>query len=100
VSREVTGSRIDFAEGAGPDPRCYRVDFAKIERTLSDFKPRWTVAQGVAELHAAFKREVMRTEDLEGDRYVRIRRIARLLEAGWLDSDLRRRATGSGASPW
>jgi nucleoside-diphosphate-sugar epimerase len=100
VSREVTGSRIDFAEGAGPDPRCYRVDFSKIEGALPDYKPRWTVADGVAELHAAFRREVMRQEDLEGDRYVRIKRIVRLLESGWLDSNLRRTSAGSGAAPW
>jgi len=48
------------------------------------------VAEGVAELHAAFRRETMNAEELEGDRYVRIRRIRRLLEAGWLDPDLRR----------
>jgi nucleoside-diphosphate-sugar epimerase len=100
VSKEVPGSRIDFAQGAGPDPRCYRVDFTKIERALPDYKPDWTVADGVAELHAAFRREVMRADDLEGDRYVRIRRIVRMLEAGWLDSNLRRTASGSGSSPW
>ena len=90
VMHEIAGSRIDFAEGAGPDPRCYRVDFSKIERALPHWKPRWTVAEGVAELHAAFRRETMSAEELEGDRYVRIRRIRRLLEAGWLDPDLRR----------
>lgn len=100
VSHEVPNSRIDFAEGAGPDPRCYRVDFTKIERALPDFKPSWTVAKGVAELHAAFRRETLRKDDLEGDRYVRIQRIRRLLGSGWLDADLRRTRGGSGPSPW
>jgi nucleoside-diphosphate-sugar epimerase len=100
VSQEVPNSRIDFAEGAGPDPRCYRVDFTKIERSLPDYEPKWTVALGVAELHAAFRRELMRTEDLEGDRYVRIRRIVRMLEAGWLDPNLRRTHSGDGPAPW
>ncbi|HXZ86616.1 MAG TPA: NAD-dependent dehydratase, partial [Myxococcota bacterium] len=99
VMREVPGSRIDFAEGAGPDPRCYRVDFSKIERALPHWKPCWTVAEGVGELHAAFRRESLRTEDLEGDRYVRIRRIVRLLEAGWLDRDLRRVEGAWGSAP-
>ena len=99
VTREVAGSRIDFAEGAGPDPRCYRVDFTKIERTLPDFKPHWTVADGVAELHAAFEREGMTATDLEGDRYIRIQHILRLAKSGWLDSELRR-TTGTGPSPW
>ena len=99
VTKEVAGSRIDFAEGAGPDPRCYRVDFGKIERALPQWKPRWTVADGVAELHAAFRREATRTDELEGDRYVRIRRIAHLLEKGWLEPDLRRVSSAWGPAP-
>src|SRR5258706_1744228 len=79
VGAEVAGSRIDFADGAGPDPRCYRVDFTKIESTLPDYKPRWTVADRVKELDTAFRREVMTAGELEGDRYVRILRIVRLL---------------------
>ena len=30
VQRAVAGSEVSFAEGAGADPRCYRVDFSKI----------------------------------------------------------------------
>lgn len=89
VKEEVPGSRIEIAEGAGPDPRCYRVSFEKIERTLSDFAPRWTVRQGIAELHEAYRREGLAKDDLEGSRYLRIRRIQDLMAAGRIDGDLR-----------
>jgi nucleoside-diphosphate-sugar epimerase len=89
VERAVSGSRVEYAEGAGPDPRCYRVSFAKIAKALPEFRPQWTVERGVVELRDAFQRLALTQSDLEGDRYLRIRRIRALLDAGKLDSDLR-----------
>lgn len=89
VKQAIPGSVIEYAEGAGPDPRCYRVDFSMIARVLPEFTPRWTVAAGVAELRDAFRRIGLTREDLEGDRYLRIRRISRLMGEGRLDANLR-----------
>jgi hypothetical protein len=89
VKQAIPGSVIEYAEGAGPDPRCYRVDFSRIEKALPEFEPRWTVASGVAELRDAFRRIGLTQADLEGDRYLRIRRISRLLNEGRLDANLR-----------
>jgi nucleoside-diphosphate-sugar epimerase len=89
VREAVPGSTIEYAEGAGADPRCYRVDFGKIACSLPGFAPRWTVAAGIAQLRDAFRRIGLRKEDLEGDRYLRIRHIGRLLVEGRLDSNLR-----------
>lgn len=85
----VPGSRIGFAAGAGPDPRCYRVDFGKLARVLPASVPIRTLEDGIAELVAAYRREGLRREDLEGDRFVRVERILRLLRAGRLGADLR-----------
>jgi len=89
VEQALPGSKIEYAEGAGPDPRCYRVDFTRIAKTLPEFAPRWTVADGVAELRDAFRAIGLTQADLEGDRYLRIRRIGRLLNEGRLDANLR-----------
>jgi nucleoside-diphosphate-sugar epimerase len=89
VREAVPGSTIEIAEGAGADPRCYRVDFGKLARALPGFVSRWTVAAGIAQLRDAFRRIGLRREDLEGDRYLRIRHIGRLLVEGRLDSNLR-----------
>jgi nucleoside-diphosphate-sugar epimerase len=88
VRAAVAGSTIEYAEGAGPDPRCYRVDFSAIRKALPGFEPEWTVARGVEELVAAFRRERLTAEQLEG-RYLRIRSIRALLERGDLDAELR-----------
>ena len=89
VQAEVPGSRVEYAEGAGPDLRCYRVDFSKILRVLPEFKPRWTVRRGIAQLHQAYKNAGLRIEDLEGARYLRIKHVKELQRAGRLDDDLR-----------
>jgi hypothetical protein len=47
------------------------------------------VPRGVDQLIEAYRRVGLEQADLEGDRYLRIKHIARLLEEGLLDSDLR-----------
>jgi nucleoside-diphosphate-sugar epimerase len=88
VERAVPGSRVEYAADAGPDPRCYRVSFAKIAKALPEFRPRWNVERGVIELRDAFQSIGLTQADLEGDRYLRIRKIRWLLDTGKLDSDL------------
>jgi len=89
VQKAIDGSRLTFEEDAGPDPRCYRVDFAKIHSTLPGFDPQWTVPRGVDQLRDAYVRIGLEQSDLEGDRYLRIKHISRLLEEGRIDSELR-----------
>ena len=89
VLAALPGAEIAFAADAGPDPRCYRVDFGKLARALPAATPVRTLEQGVGELVAAYRRAGLRREDLEGDRFVRIERILRLLREGLLGPDLR-----------
>jgi nucleoside-diphosphate-sugar epimerase len=87
----VPGSRVTYAEGGGPDPRCYRVDCSKIAAALPGFQPAWTVPDGVRELYDAFRRHGLKLEDFAGEhsRYLRIRQIQRLQAAGQVNADLR-----------
>ncbi len=89
VERAVAGSEVSLAEGAGPDPRCYRVDFSKITRVVPAFRPTWNVQRGINQLRDAFLAVGLTRDDLEGARYSRVRSILRLLEQGRVDSDLR-----------
>jgi len=89
VRETVPHCRVEYAQGAGPDKRCYRVDCGKIRRTLPAFRPQWNARRGAAELYEAYKQVGLRLEDLEGERYMRIERIRRLQRAGRLDSMLR-----------
>src|SRR2546430_911843 len=75
----VPRSRIEYAAGGGPDPRCYRVDFRKIQRLLPDFKPQWTARQGAEELYRTYRHAGLSVEDCEGPRLKRIDHLKQLL---------------------
>jgi nucleoside-diphosphate-sugar epimerase len=85
----VPGSEVSYAEGGGPDARCYRVDCGKIARSLPGFQPRWTVRRGVEQLYQAYRRHGLAAADLDGTRYLRINRIRQLQREGRLDAELR-----------
>jgi nucleoside-diphosphate-sugar epimerase len=89
VGELVPGCRIEYAEDAGPDTRCYRADFSKIARMLPEFKPEWDARRGARELYAAYQNVDLRVEDFEGPRYKRIDHIKQLINAGQLDTTLR-----------
>jgi nucleoside-diphosphate-sugar epimerase len=95
VRETVPGSRVEYAKDAGPDPRCYRVDFRKIARVLPDFKPHWDARRGAKELYAAYQRVGLVLEDCEGARFKRIDHLKRLLCEGRVDGTLRWTAASS-----
>src|SRR5262249_2976477 len=81
VAETVSGCRIEYASGGGPDKRCYRVNCDKIRRVLPSFHPQWTARKGAQELLAAYQTAGMTAQDLESGRYIRISHIQRLLKA-------------------
>jgi len=88
----VPGSRVEYAAGGGPDPRCYRADFEKIHRLLPEFKPQWTARRGAEELATAYRSVGLVLEDCEGPRFKRIDHLKHLLASGRVDPSLRWRA--------
>ena len=56
VAEALPGCRIEFADGAGPDKRCYRVSCEKIRAVLPEFRPEWDAARGVEELVDTYSR--------------------------------------------
>jgi nucleoside-diphosphate-sugar epimerase len=89
VAETVPGSRIEYAEGAEPDKRCYRVDSSKIARTLPEFQPQWDARRGAQELYEAYQRVGLAVDEFEGPRYRRVDYIKDLLRHGRLDESLR-----------
>jgi nucleoside-diphosphate-sugar epimerase len=85
----VPGSKVIYAAGGEPDPRCYRVNCDKLPRLVPAYRPRWTVAMGVAELHDAYRAVGLTLADFLGPKYVRLERIRQLLSRQQLDGDLR-----------
>ena len=89
VAGVVPDCRVEFAEGASPDLRNYRVDFEKIRAALPAYKPTWTVAKGIEQLHGAYKAHGLTRDEFLSSRYVRIGTIKGHLAAERLDGDLR-----------
>lgn len=96
VGEIVPGCRIEYAPGGGPDKRCYRVNCDKFRRAVPGFSPRWTARLGADELYTAYRSVGLKREDLEGSRYVRIRRIRELVSASRVDASLRWKMPNSG----
>lgn len=88
VAETVPGCTITYADGAGPDTRCYRVSCAKAETSLPGFTPTWTARTGALELAEAYRRAGLTEADLHGPRYIRLARIRELQQRGELSSAL------------
>jgi len=89
VAETVRGSRVEYAEGAGRDKRCYRVENYKLVQTLPEFKPQWNARRGAKELYTAFQRIGLTLEEFEGSKYKRVAHIKQMLGTGRLDKTLR-----------
>ncbi len=92
VRQVVPGSRIEYAPGGGPDPRCYRVDFSKIRRLVPSFRPKWDARRGARQLFEEYSQAHLTLDDAEGPRFKRIEHLKELMAAGKVDETLRWRA--------
>jgi nucleoside-diphosphate-sugar epimerase len=89
VRAVVPGSRVRYANGGSPDKRNYRVSFSRAVEALPDFRPRWTLSDGVRELYESYVREGLSEQEFLSERFHRLQRIKGLQAAGMLDSSLR-----------
>jgi nucleoside-diphosphate-sugar epimerase len=99
VAEVVPGCTLEFADGAGPDTRSYRVSFDKIRRKLPNFAPRWDARMGAEQIYQACRSSDLTLEDFEGPRYQRIGHIQKLLAEGILSPDLRHTAAKAATGP-
>jgi nucleoside-diphosphate-sugar epimerase len=84
----VPGSRIRYAEGAGPDKRNYRVNCDKIADQLPGFAPRWTAEAGIKDLAMAYIQNKTDYNELIGSKYLRVKQIKELQNTDRLSDDL------------
>jgi nucleoside-diphosphate-sugar epimerase len=89
VMETVPGSQVTFAEDAGPDKRCYRVNCDRLPATVPGFKPRWTARAGAQQLYDAYRSFGLTLADFEGAKYMRIHHVKKLQQEGRLDLSLR-----------
>jgi nucleoside-diphosphate-sugar epimerase len=91
VAGVVPGCRVEYAPGASPDTRNYRVRCDKITERLG-YTTTWTAQDGAAELLDAYREVGLTLDEFEGPRYQRIAHVRSLLADGTLGADLRFRS--------
>ncbi len=89
VKETVPNCEIEYEEGAGPDERCYRVNFDKIHRVFPDFETKWTARMGVEQCYESYRKFGLGIDDYEGIKFKRIAHIKNLIAQGKLDTNLR-----------
>jgi nucleoside-diphosphate-sugar epimerase len=88
VAEVVPDCELEFADGASPDARDYRVSCDKFAERLG-FRTSWDARRGAEELLAAYRAVGVTLAEFEGPRYQRIGHIRALLADGLLDERLR-----------
>ena len=89
ITDVIPNVRVEFAHGGGADRRSYRVDFSKLERTFTDFKPRWNLRRGIGQIYRSFRKANLTPETFEGPVYSRLEHLKNLQGSGKLDQTLR-----------
>jgi nucleoside-diphosphate-sugar epimerase len=89
VKETVPNSKVEFAAGASPDKRNYRVSGDKYAKAFPDFLPKWTAKSAAKNLYDTFKQTNLTPDDFEGPKYKRIAHIQGLLKEGVLSDDFR-----------
>ncbi len=92
VREAVPDCELEFAAGAGPDKRNYRVDFSKYARTFPDHKFRWNARLGAQNIYKFYRKFGLQKDEYEGPKYKRIVQLKYLLSTGQLDENLRWRS--------
>jgi hypothetical protein len=87
VHETFPGCEIEYAEGADPDPRSYRVDFSKLAEALPDATASWTARDGARELLDDFPSVGLTSRSF--GTYTRLSRLKSLVETRSLDDELR-----------
>jgi len=89
VKNTLPNCNIEYTGEHGADTRNYRVNFNKVSRVLGDFfKPEWNVEKGVRELFDAYKKINLSEKDFQGDKFIRLKRIEKLLRENNVDKSL------------
>jgi nucleoside-diphosphate-sugar epimerase len=89
IVEHLPGATLAHARNASRDARNYVVDFSKIESQLPGYRPAWTLADGIDQLHSAYIQQQLTFAQVDGPDYTRLSTLQKLLDDGRLDDELR-----------
>jgi nucleoside-diphosphate-sugar epimerase len=85
VARIVPNSKIEYGPGAGPDPRCYRVNCDKLPRIVPAYQPKWSAQAAAKQVYESIQKYGLKVEEFEGPRYARLPHMKQLIADGIVD---------------
>lgn len=89
VQAAFPGSTLEFSGTAAPDPRSYRVTFAKALNRLPGFIPNWTLDRGVTEVDRWLKSGALGGMRFDSTAFIRLTKLKQLQAEGMLNKELR-----------
>ena len=91
IAQIVPDCRIEYAPGAGPDPRCYRVNCDKLPNTLPEYRPQWSARDGARQVYDMVRSVGLKVDEFEGARYARLPHMKKLIADGVVNERFRYR---------
>lgn len=89
AAKTVPGCKLEVIARTGADQRTYKADFGKFARTFPEFRFKWDVVSGAAELYEAFTRVGLKHSDFVDKKFTRLKWLRHLLDSKRLDNSLR-----------
>ena len=86
----VPDAELVITGETGADARSYRVDFSRLRAAVPDYRARWSVPAGAAELAAAYRKHGLTQHGFD-QRFTRLARLSSRGLEGSLDATLRPR---------
>src|SRR4051812_22903010 len=85
VAQTVPNCKIEYAPGAGPDPRCYRVNCDKLAKLVPAYQPQWSARAAAKQVYEAIKKYGLTVEEFEGAKFARLPHMKKLIAEGVMD---------------
>ena len=87
VKRIIPDSEIIYTNEHGNDSRTYKVSFKRILSDLKDYyKPKYDLDSGGSELLDYFKKVNFTTNDLDGEKTIRLNKLKKLRKENTIDT--------------
>lgn len=97
VAETVPGCKLEVLAQPGADQRTYKAEFGKFARVFPNFSFKWTAQEGAKDLYQTFKNIDLTYDQFLDKRFIRLRWLQHLLDAGELDQSLRWRESAVGS---
>jgi len=81
--------RLEITGEAGPDPRSYRVSFAKAAADLPGYQADWSLERGGHEIVEWLRSGRLRERDFQSRFFVRLKQLQHLMSERFVDDEIR-----------